>query len=168
MEFIRHYLSPLGRITLSSDGASLTGLWFDGQKYYAATPASGYEERSLPVFDRTAEWLDTYFSGSDPGTPPPLAPKGTPFRRAVWDILLTIPYGSTTTYGTIAALLSARSGGARTSARAVGGAVGHNPISILIPCHRVIGTSGALTGYAGGLERKKSLLLLEGAAGFPR
>ena len=108
MEFIRHYLSPLGRITLSSDGASLTGLWFDGQKYYAATPASGYEERSLPVFDRTAEWLDTYFSGSDPGTPPPLAPKGTPFRRAVWDILLTIPYGSTTTYGTIAALLSAR------------------------------------------------------------
>ena len=168
MEFVRHYLSPLGRITIASDGASLTGLWFNGQKYYADTLSSVYEERSLPVFDRTAAWLDTYFGGSDPGTPPPLAPRGTPFRCAVWDILLTIPYGSTMTYGTIAALLSARSGGARTSARAVGGAVGHNPISIFIPCHRVIGENGTLTGYAGGLERKKRLLLLEGAEGIRR
>ena len=161
MEYIRHYSSPLGTITVASDGNALTGLWFDGQKYFADTLASEYEERSLPVFDRAVEWLDVYFSGSDPGKTPPLSPRGTPFRRAVWNVLITIPYGHVMTYGAIAELLSAQNGHSRTSARAVGNAVGHNPVSLFIPCHRVIGANGSLTGYAGGLERKRRLLLLE-------
>ena len=165
MEYIRHYVSPLGGITISSDGIALTGLWFDGQKYHVSSLTPEHEEKPLPVFDRAVDWLDTFFSGSDPGPTPPLAPAGTAFRIAVWEILLTIPYGHTMTYGGVAELLSRRSGRDPVSARAVGNAVGHNPISLFIPCHRVIGANGSLTGFAGGLDRKKALLLLENPSG---
>ena len=163
MEYTAHYESPLGGITLSSDGEVLLGLWFDGQKFFAATLAPDYEERALPVFDLAKRWLEVYFSGRDPGFTPPLRMNGTAFRRAVWEILLAIPFGRTMTYGEIAAELARREGVARMSAQAVGGAVGHNPISLIVPCHRVIGADGSLTGYGGGLERKRRLLALEGA-----
>ena len=163
MEYTAHYDSPLGGITLSSDGASLLGLWFDGQKLFASTLAPDHEERALPVFDAAKRWLDVYFGGRDPGFTPPLRLRATPFRRAVWEILLTIPFGRTMTYGGIAAELARRNGLARMSAQAVGGAVGHNPVSLIVPCHRVIGADGGLTGYAGGIARKRRLLALEGA-----
>jgi len=163
MEYTAHYDSPLGGITLSSDGEALLGLWFDGQKLFASTPAPDHDERALPVFDRAKRWLDAYFGGRDPGFMPPLRMESTPFRRAVWEILLTIPFGRTVTYGWIAAELARREGLARMSAQAVGGAVGHNPIALIVPCHRVIGADGSLTGYAGGLDRKRFLLALEGA-----
>ena len=146
--------SPLGDLTLASRGEALCGLWFNGQKYFAAGLPADREERDLPVFRETRRWLEAYFSGSAPDFLPPLAPEGTPFRRRVWEALLTIPYGETVTYGELAKRLS-------TAPRAVGSAVGRNPVSILIPCHRVVG-SGGLTGYAGGLERKRALLELEG------
>ena len=161
MDFIHHYRSPLGGITIASDGNALTGLWFDGQKYFGSTLSAEYEERPLPVFDQTDSWLDLYFSGRDPGFTPPLCLRGTPFRRAVWEILLTIPFGHTVTYGEIAARLADRMGLAQMSARAVGGAVGRNPVSLIIPCHRVIGSDGSLTGYAGGPEKKLWLLEIE-------
>ena len=161
MDFIHHYRSPLGGITIASDGNALTGLWFDGQKYFGSTLSAEYEERPLPVFDQTDSWLDLYFSGRDPGFTPPLCLRGTPFRRAVWEILLTIPFGHTVTYGEIAARLADRMGLPQMSARAVGGAVGHNPVSLIIPCHRVIGSDGSLTGYAGGPEKKLRLLEIE-------
>lgn len=163
MEYTAHYDSPLGGITLSSDGEALLGLRFDGQKHFASTPAPDHEERALPVFDLAKRWLDAYFGGRDPGFTPPLRMESTPFRRAVWEILLTIPFGRTVTYGWIAAELARREGPARMSAQAVGGAVGHNPIALIVPCHRVIGADGSLTGYAGGLDRKRFLLALEGA-----
>lgn len=164
MNYLSHYASPLGGITLASDGEALTGLWFDGQKYFAATLSPEWEEGDLPLFREVREWLDLYFEGRDPGFTLPLSPGGaTPFRQAVWEILLTIPYGGTMTYGEIGARLAARQGLAHMSAQAVGGAVGHNPISLLIPCHRVVGGNGSLTGYAGGVEKKIKLLELEGA-----
>lgn len=163
MDYTHHYASPLGGVTLASDGEALTGLWFDGQKYYAASLSARHAEKALPVFDEAARWLDLYFSGHDPGFTPPLNLRGTAFRRAVWELLLTIPFGHTMTYGQIAETLAARAGLSRMSARAVGGAVGHNPVSLIVPCHRVVGADGSLTGYAGGLERKRRLLLLEGA-----
>lgn len=154
--------SPLGTITLASDGTALTGLWLEGQKYFAATMGQQIEEwNDLPVFRQAAAWLDAYFSKKPFPAFPPLAPQGSPFRRAVWKQLLTIPYGQTTTYGALA--MSLREEGISASAQAVGGAVGHNPISILIPCHRVVGASGSLTGYAGGVDKKRFLLELEGA-----
>lgn len=154
------YDSPLGRITLASDGTAITGLWFKGQKYFAATmPEHTPVDDALPVFQQAKAWLDAYF-GDDALPPlPALSPQGTEFRKAVWDELLTIPYGSITTYGELAARLNSR--GFSTSPRAVGGAVGHNPISILIPCHRVLGSDGSLTGYAGGFAAKQFLLELE-------
>ena len=161
MDFIHHYRSPLGGITIASDGEALTGLWFDGQKYFGSTLSAEYEERPLPVFDQTDSWLDLYFSGRDPGFTPPLCLRGTPFRKAVWEILLTIPFGHTVTYGEIAARLADRMGLPQMSARAVGGAVGRNPVSLIIPCHRVIGSDGSLTGYAGGPEKKLWLLEIE-------
>lgn len=161
MDFIHHYHSPLGGMTLASDGEALTGLWFDGQKYFGSTLSAGYGERSLPVFKQTDAWLDIYFGGRAPEFTPPLNPRGTPFRRAVWEILLTVPFGRTVTYGEIAVLLAKQMKLPRMSAQAVGGAVGHNPISLIIPCHRVVGSDGDLTGYAGGLERKKWLLKME-------
>ena len=157
MLFLTHYASPLGPILLAADETGLTGLWFEGQKYFPSFPGVDYQEKETPVLTETARWLDVYFSGKDPGFLPPLHPQGSPFRQTVWDILLTIPRGQTMTYGEIARRLGVH------SAQAVGGAVGHNPISILIPCHRVVGSDGSLTGYAGGVERKARLLQLEGA-----
>lgn len=161
MDCIWHYESPLGGITLGSDGKALAGLWFDGQEHYAVTLPSQAEHRRLPVFDETCRWLDIYFSGRAPDFTPELALHGTTFRKAVWEILLTIPFGKTMSYGEIAVLIARQKGFARMSAQAVGGAVGHNPVSIIVPCHRVIGTDGSLTGYAGGLDKKARLLSLE-------
>ena len=221
MDYIWKYDSPLGGITLASDGSALVGLWFDGQRFFAsslfpAPPsgrsdfegllAAGFTARPLPVFDQACRWLDIYFSGREPGFTPPLVLRGTPFRMAVWSELLRIPFGSTVTYGAIAARLASPAiassslsslsfaspslsssslasppvasptpSVSRPSARAVGGAVGRNPISLIVPCHRVVGAAGRragasvgptmvgpLTGYAGGLDRKLRLLELEG------
>ena len=161
MEYIHHYMSPLGGITIASDGEALTGLWFDGQKYFEANLPEEHEEKKLEIFDMTDKWLDIYFSGKEPDFTPPLSMKTTEFRKRVWKILLTIPYGKTMTYGEIAERIAKDNGRAKMSAQAVGGAVGHNSISLIIPCHRVIGTNGSLTGYAGGIEKKKKLLELE-------
>lgn len=161
MEYIHHYDSTLGGITLASNGEALVGLWFDGQKYFADTLLKEYEEKSLPIFEETDRWLDIYFSGKEPDFTPPIYMKTTEFRKAVWEIMLTIPYGKTMTYGEIAAQIARTKGIPRMSAQAVGGAVGHNSISIIIPCHRVVGTNGSLTGYAGGMEKKEKLLTLE-------
>ncbi len=157
MLFLTHYASPLGPILLAADETGLTGLWFEGQKYFPSFLGVDYQEKETPILTETVRWLDVYFSGKDPDILPPLHPQGSPFRQAVWNILLTIPRGQTMTYGEIARRLGVR------SAQAVGGAVGHNPISILIPCHRVVGSDGSLTGYAGGFDRKTRLLQLEGA-----
>ena len=161
MGFIIRYDSPLGAITLASDGFALTGLWFEGQKYFSATLTAEHTERIIPVFEKSIEWLDIYFSGRDPGFSPPLCLKGTDFQNKVWNILLKIPYGKTVTYGQIAEIMVKTGWMVKVSARAVGGAVGRNPVSIIVPCHRVIGADGSLTGYAGGVERKKKLLALE-------
>lgn len=161
MFFNDYYNSPIGNITMASDGESLCGLWFDGQKYFASTVKGETEDKILPVFQQTKEWLDIYFSGNEPDFTPKLSLNGSEFRMAVWDILLTIPYGSVMTYGEIAKILAKQRGISRMSAQAVGGAVGHNPISIIVPCHRVVGTSGSLTGYAGGIDKKISLLKIE-------
>ena len=163
MDYTYRYDSPLGGILLASDGEALTGLWFEGQRYFAAGLKENTEERFLPVFEQTTEWLDAYFDGRDPVLSPPLSFVGTDFRKAVWETLLTVPYGETATYGQIAAAVAERTGRPRTSARAVGGAAARNPISLIIPCHRVLGADGSLTGYAGGTERKRRLLELEGA-----
>lgn len=161
--YVSHYSSPLGTLTLASDGVALAGLWIEGQKYDASL-LDGREMLydDIPVFAQTREWLDTYFSGVDPGAPPPLALSGSDFRKMVGEVMLTIPYGHTMTYGQIASAIAAMTGREKVSARAVGGAVGHNPISIIVPCHRVIGSNGSLTGYAGGIEKKIALLRLEG------
>ena len=156
-----HYTSPLGGITLASDGEALTGLWFDGQKYFPHKLVSESIEAELPIFTQTCKWLDIYFSEKEPGFTPPISLHTTTFRKAVYDILLTIPYGQTMTYGEIARILAEQQGAENMSAQAVGSAVGHNPISIIIPCHRVVGADGSLTGYAGGLDKKAALLKLE-------
>ncbi|MBQ7432813.1 MAG: methylated-DNA--[Lachnospiraceae bacterium] len=161
MEYTHHYDSPLGGITLASDGQALIGLWFDEQKYFADTLGQEHQEKALPVFDQADRWLDLYFSGKAPDFTPPLHMKTTEFRKAVWEIMLTIPFGHTMTYGEIADRIAAQKGLSRMSAQAVGGAVGHNSISLIIPCHRVVGTNGSLTGYAGGIEKKVQLLALE-------
>ena len=166
MKYTCHYPSPLGGVTLASDGTALTGLWFDGQKYFGQGLDGAPEERELPVFAEAARWLDRYFGGRDPGVTPLLRPAGTPFQLSVWAALGRIPFGGTATYGEIARELG-RGEGRGTSARAVGGAVGRNPISLMIPCHRVVG-AGGLTGYAGGLDRKAWLLALEQAAAGTR
>lgn len=163
--YLSRISSPLGELTLASDGQALTGLWMSGQKYFAATLHAGATEQSLPLFGQVRQWLDAYFAGRNPAIDFPLSPEGSAFRQAVWSQLLAIPYGATITYGEIANRLSALQGaGAVVSARAVGGAVGHNPVSIIIPCHRVVGANGSLTGYAGGIERKIALLQLEGVS----
>ena len=159
MELTR-YASPLGTIFLAADNGALAGLWLEGQKYFAATLDEAAVERDdLPVFRQAAAWLDAYFAKAPLPALPPLAPQGSPFRQAVWRLLLEIPYGTVTTYGALARTL--RGQGISAAAQAVGGAVGHNPISILIPCHRVIGSNGSLTGYAGGIRKKLALLELE-------
>ena len=163
MEYVSHYTSPLGGITLASDDEALIGLWFDGQKYYADALDEKHEEKEMPVLAETKRWLDLYFSGRDPGFTPPLRMKTTPFRRTVWEIMLAIPYGKTMTYGEIANHVAEKKGIKKASAQAVGGAIGHNSISLIIPCHRVVGSNGSLTGYAGGIDKKVNLLKLEGA-----
>ena len=165
MDFTHRFNSPLGGITLASDGEALTGLWFDGQKYFAASLEN--EERMLPVSDLADKWLNLYFSGSEPGFLPPLLMRTTEFRKTVWEILLSIPYGKTMTYGEIADRIAAGRGLSRMSAQAVGGAVAHNAISLMIPCHRVVGMDGSLTGYAGGLEKKIWLLEMENTSKKP-
>ena len=151
MDYTHHYILPLGGITLASDGEALIGLWFDGQKYFADILDGDAEERELPVFDEADRWLELYFSGREPDFTPKLNMRTTSFRKRVWEILLTIPYGQTMTYGQIAEKAAAQLGRKRMSAQAVGGAVGHNSISLIIPCHRVVGANGSMTGYAGGI-----------------
>ena len=161
MELTR-YVSPLGTIFLAADNGALAGLWLEGQKYFAATLDEAAVERDdLPVFRQAAAWLDAYFAKQPLPDLPPLPPKGSDFRQAVWRLLLEIPYGQVTTYGVLAQIL--RNRGISAAAQAVGGAVGHNDISLIIPCQRVVGANGSLTGYAGGVERKLALLKLEGA-----
>ena len=161
MIYINIYRSPIGDIELFSDGEALIRLQFAGQKYAVDTCKTSISHPHLPVFLQTKAWLDAYFSDANPGNPPLLRPQGTPFRLSVWHILQTIPYGTTVTYGHIARRIANLRGTQNLSAQAIGGAVGHNPISIIIPCHRVVGANGSLTGYAGGTERKAWLLALE-------
>lgn len=163
MVYTMQYDSPLGKILLAADEVGLTGLWFYGQKYFANYLPEENREGKTPALDQAKKWLDIYFGGKEPNFTPPLHPRGSDFRRAVWDILLKIPYGKTITYGDIARELAEKKGAAKMSAQAVGGAVEHNEISIIIPCHRVVGTNGSLTGYAGGIDKKISLLTLERA-----
>ena len=152
--------SPVGRLTLASDGESLIGLWLEGQKYFGAGLSGTEAEADLPVFRAAEVWLRAYFASAALPPLPPLAPQGSFFRQAVWQLLLEIPSGTVTSYGALT--LKLQSLGIPASPQAVGGAVGHNPISILIPCHRVVGSGGSLTGYAGGVEKKRFLLELEG------
>ena len=156
MVYKHRFDTPLGTMVGRSDGGALTGLWFEGQKYMPRLDDAVEADASLPVFEETARWLDIYFSGKQPAFTPSLRLEGTQFQRRVWAILQTIPYGSTVTYGDIAKRLGIASG------QAVGGALGRNPISIIVPCHRVLGADGSLTGYAGGIERKRMLLSGEG------
>ena len=163
MYYRKSISSPLGSITLASDGHAIIGLWLEGQKHFLhSVRGEAYEEASLPVFDAAEDWLRSYFAGERPDPCQlPLAPRGSEFRQLIWELLLQIPYGQVTTYGDLAKQAAARLGKPSMSAQAVGGAVGHNPISIIIPCHRVVGADGSLTGYAGGLHRKEALLRLE-------
>lgn len=163
MKYTNNYVSPLGKIMLASDGEALTGLWFESQKYFAAGLMEEPEQRMLPVFEQAKEWLDIYFSGKEPGFMPKLAMETTPFRKLVWEIMLTIPYGETMSYKEIAKKVAKRKGIEKMSAHAVGGAVAHNAISLIIPCHRVVGADGSLTGYAGGIDKKVKLLTMENA-----
>lgn len=160
--FTSTYLSPLGEITMAGSTQALTGLWFSGQKHFGAHLPKEAVPGDTPVFDQTKAWLNDYFRGQSPGPLPPMAVQGSAFQQIVWDLLRQIPYGTCTTYGALAKQAALQLGRDTMSAQAVGGAVGRNPISILIPCHRVIGTGGSLTGYAGGLDRKLFLLRLEG------
>ena len=161
MDYAWDYDSPLGKIILFSDGNALCGLWFADQKYACAGMPEYAERKDLPVFRETERWLDLFFKGIQPDFTPALNPKGTDYRKEIWKLLSEIPYGETVTYGRIADLYAERHAGKKTSARAVGNAVGHNPVSLIIPCHRVIGNDGSLTGYAGGTGRKQYLLNLE-------
>lgn len=161
MQMITHYNSPLGDILLAADEKGLTGLWFDKEKYYANNLSPEHKEGTLLALEETKRWLNIYFAGQKPNFMPPIHMIGSDFQISVWNILLQIPYGEVTTYGAIAKTIAAKRGSNHLSAQAVGGAVGHNAISILIPCHRVVGSNGSLTGYAGGIDKKIALLQLE-------
>lgn len=161
MQYTSKYQSPLGPILLAGDDEGLTGLWFEGQKYYALYLDKENEEKETEILKDAKRWLDIYFSGKEPNFKIPLHFTGTDFQNEVWEILYQIPYGKTMTYGKIANILAKRKGLSRMSAQAVGGAVGHNEISIIVPCHRVVGSQGSLTGYAGGIDKKVALLKLE-------
>lgn len=161
MQYTSQYHSPLGEILIAADDIGLTGLWFVGQKYYALYLDKENRERETQILKDTKKWLDIYFSGQEPNFKLPLHFTGTDFQIEVWEILYSIPYGKTMTYGEIANVLAKRRGLKRMPAQAVGGAVGHNEISIIVPCHRVVGSQGSLTGYAGGIDKKVSLLKLE-------
>lgn len=164
MYYSTKYPSPVGTITLACDGGNLVGLWMEGQKYYGGTAGEAMTENDdMPIFVTAKKWLDEYFAGKRPGLSElPLAPIGGEFRQGVWRILRAIPYGEVVTYGDIAKKMAANMNKKTMSSQAVGGAVGHNPISIIIPCHRVVGSNGSLTGYSGGLQKKIKLLELEG------
>ncbi len=162
MQYTGRYQSPVGELLLACGDGELTGLWFVGGKYCALGLDSAHEERETPVLAETKRWLDVYFSGREPDFMPPIRVSGTPFQRSVWALLRQIPYGTTVSYGGLAERAAAAMGLERMSAQAVGGAVGRNPVSILIPCHRVVGAGGSLTGYAGGVDKKLRLLALEG------
>lgn len=164
MVYTSHYDSPIGTLLLAERDEKLVGLWMEGQKYFLGSLREESQEReSSPVLRQAGLWLDRYFAGERPAISElPLAPIGSEFRKEVWQVLCEIPYGETTTYGEISQKLAVRRGLDRMSAQAVGGAVGHNPISIIVPCHRVVGSNGSLTGYAGGLEKKIKLLTHEG------
>lgn len=164
MYYTTDYASPVGRIKLAADGENLIGLWLEGQKYFAGTVKEEMtEDRGLDIFKHTEDWLDRYFAGKRPcASELPLAPIGGAFRQGVWEMLCQIPYGQLATYGGIAREMAEKMNRETMSAQAVGGAVGHNPISIIIPCHRVVGTNGSLTGYAGGIDKKIWLLKHEG------
>lgn len=156
------YRSPMGEILIACDKKGLTGLWFEKERFNDKNRDLECEEAEMPALKETRRWLDIYFTGKEPDFMPPIHMSGSPFRLSVWKILRQIPYGKTVTYGEIARMIAQERGIGKMSAQAVGGAVGHNEISIIIPCHRVIGTGGNLTGYAGGIERKAKLLSLEG------
>lgn len=162
MDYTYEYISPIGTLTVASDGTCVTGLWIKGQKYYANTLGIDAREQDLQIFESVRKWLDYYFSGKKPEFMLPLSPKGSPFQQLVWKLLCEIPYGEVTSYKNIAKRIEQQTDRKSMSAQAVGGAVGHNPISIIIPCHRVLGSDGSLTGYAGGIGTKKQLLQLEG------
>lgn len=162
MQYTAKYQSPIGEILLAADEIGLTGLWFDGEKFYADGLDPEHEEKELPVFETARKWLDIYFTGKEPDFMPPVHMTGSPFRLSVWELLRKIPYGETVTYGELAKMVAEKRGLSRMSAQAVGGAVGHNEISIIVPCHRVVGSDGSLTGYAGGVDKKERLLTLEG------
>lgn len=161
MQYTSKYKSPLGEIMMAADEQGLTGLWFVGQKYFALYLDDENEERETPALNDTKRWLDIYFSGKEPDFKLPLHFTGTDFQNEVWKILYSIPYGKTMTYGEIASILAKKKGLSKMSAQAVGGAVGKNEISIIVPCHRVVGSNGNLTGYAGGIDKKIELLKLE-------
>ena len=175
MQYTSYYRSPLGDMLMAADEIGLTGLWFEGQKYFARQLEDGPKERELPIFqledgpkerelpilEKVRHWLDLYFLGKEPDVAIPLHFIGTAFQKEVFEILFTIPNGQTITYGEIAKQIAAKKGLPRMSAQAVGGAVGRNKISVIVPCHRVVGTNGSLTGYAGGIEKKVKLLTLE-------
>ena len=159
--YITKINSPVGMLTVASDGKNITGLWIEGQKYFPSNIENYVSKQNLPVFQEVKKWLDCYFKGNVPNFKLPIITNGSDFRQLVWHQLQKIPYGKTISYGEIAEIVEKETG-KRQSARAVGGAVGHNPISIIIPCHRVIGSTGKLTGYAGGLDVKIKLLQIEG------
>lgn len=161
MLYTNCYPSPLGEMLLVCDDEGLTHLAFTGQKYFPVL-AQTQKAPDHPILTSAQRWLDVYFRGDEPDFTPPLHANGSEFQRAVWQLLLAIPYGETTTYGALAKEIARIQGRSRMSAQAVGGAVGHNPIGIIVPCHRVVGTNGSLTGYAGGLDKKIALLKLEG------
>lgn len=161
MQYTNTYQSPVGEILLACDETGMTGLWFAGEKFYALSLDSEHEEKEMPVFDDTKRWLTIYFSGKEPDFMPKLHMIGSPFQLSVWKILRQIPYGHTTTYGEIAEQIAEERGLSRMSAQAAGGAVGHNEISVIVPCHRVVGSNGSLTGYAGGIDKKAEMLRLE-------
>ena len=164
MVYTNQYISPLGAITLACDEEAIIGLWFNGQRHFGNTLPNKIEVmKEHPLLEEAKRWLDSYFSGQKPDFLPPLRYDSTEFRKVVCEIMLTIPYGETMTYGEIAAQIAQERGIKKMSAQAVGGAVGHNPISLIIPCHRVVGTNGSLTGYGGGVARKVKLLQMEKA-----
>lgn len=168
MDYTFHCTSPLGGITLASDGDALIGLWFDGQRHFGNCLSQEREQKQLPIFDDAAKWLDVYFSKKAPDFTPALNMRTTLFRKSVWEIMLTIMYGHTITCGEIAERIAKKDDITRMSAQAVGEAVGHNSISLIIPCHRVVGANGSLVGYSAGIDKKQILLKMESAERFNR
>ncbi len=162
MIYISRYSSPIGNFLLAADDVGLISLYFNEVAGLADLSGKKYSEQDRPIFEKAQRWLDAYFSGRDPGKIPPLRPVGTEFQKEVWDLLLSVPYGETVTYGELAGIIAEKRGLKKMSARAVGGAVGSNPMPIFVPCHRVVGAGGKLGGFSGGIELKRKLLELEG------